>query len=115
MNRSRGEGDTVRLTNPGPNPTIAGAIGTVGGFATVCNAHGVPAGEKAPYSVTGRFLATAKTAAAAIAEGDELKLDADGNLVKSTAASAVGEVVGKALDGLAANKTGDIWFRLPPQ
>ncbi|MBA59619.1 MAG: hypothetical protein CMQ40_10690 [Gammaproteobacteria bacterium] len=110
MNRQRSEGDSVNLTNPGPDATVTGAIGTVSGFATVCNRGGVPAGQKAPYSVTGMFQAQANGGVDGIAEGDDLEI-ADGILVKADA----GDVVGKALDALAAGEAGSIWFRLPPQ
>ena len=107
----RSEGDSVRLRNPGPDATVAGAIGMVAGYATVCNRGGVPAGEKSAYSVTGQYLAHAKTGATAIAEGDDLELNGDGNLVPLDG----GDRIGIALDSVAINSEADIWFRLPPQ
>lgn len=110
MQRFRGEADSVELTNPGPNPTVDGAIGIVAGYATVCSRGGVVMGKRASYMVTGRYRANVK-AVAAIAEGDYLKVDADGvTLVK--AADINDSVVGKVNQVVAANTTALVWFRL---
>jgi len=111
MKRIRSEGDTIELTNPGPEDTVVGQVGMVSGYATVCNEGGVPAGRKAPYSVTGRFKATV-VGGAGVAEGDDLTVDGNGDIV---AAAEGDDVVARANDAVPAGETREIWIRLPAQ
>lgn len=112
--RSTSEGDTLNLTNPGPDATVADAPAIVAGFAGWWNVNGVPMGEKSGFVArqVGRFNVTGP--AGGIAEGDKIVLKtADGLLYKS-GASGAGEVTdyGWAIDAVPEGETRAIEVRL---
>lgn len=114
--RANSEGDTIPLTNPGPEKTVAGQPAIVAGFAGWWNEGGIEAGRKCGFVArqVGDFEMSAP-AGTALAEGDTVVLSDNGNLYRKGNSTGTVKDYGKALDGLAAGKSGWVRIRLISQ